>query len=47
MSIAEQMSRTLQKTVVSTNIKERLDFSCAIVSPDGSTVANAPMPQLS
>ncbi|KAK7429162.1 hypothetical protein QQZ08_004377 [Neonectria magnoliae] len=30
MSIAEQMGRTLQKTAVSTNIKERLDFSCAI-----------------
>lgn len=35
MSIAEQMGRTLQKTSVSTNIKERLDFSCAIFSPDG------------
>lgn len=42
MSIAEQMGRTLQKTAVSTNIKERLDFSCAIFSPDGGLVANAP-----
>lgn len=42
MSIAEQMGRTLQKTSVSTNMKERLDFSCAIFSPDGGLVANAP-----
>lgn len=42
MSIAEQMGLTLQKTSVSTNIKERLDFSCAIFSPDGGLVANAP-----
>lgn len=42
MSIAEQMGRTLQKTSVSTNIKERLDFSCAVFSPDGGLVANAP-----
>ena len=42
MSIAEQMGRTLQRTSVSTNIKERLDFSCAIFSPDGGLVANAP-----
>ncbi|KAF5136832.1 5-oxoprolinase [Metarhizium anisopliae] len=42
MSIAEQMGRTLKKTAVSTNIKERLDFSCAIFSPDGGLVANAP-----
>lgn len=42
MSIAEQMGRTLQKTAVSTNIKERLDFSCALFSPDGGLVANAP-----
>lgn len=34
MSIAEQMGRTLQKTSISINIKERLDFSCAIFSPD-------------
>ncbi|KAI1761334.1 Hydantoinase B/oxoprolinase-domain-containing protein [Hypoxylon sp. FL1150] len=42
MSIAEKMGQTLQKTAVSTNIKERLDFSCAIFSPDGGLVANAP-----
>ncbi|CAK7232747.1 hypothetical protein SCUCBS95973_008360 [Sporothrix curviconia] len=42
MGIAEQMGRTLQKTSVSTNIKERLDFSCALFSEDGKLVANAP-----
>ena len=40
MSIAEQMGRTLQKTSVSLNIKERLDFSCAIFGPGGDLVAN-------
>lgn len=42
MSIAEQMGRHLQRTSVSTTIKERLDFSCAIFSPEGNLVANAP-----
>eukprot|EP01083_Nonionella_stella_P253436 872043_1 len=42
MSIAEQMGRALQRTSVSTNIKERLDFSCAIFGPNGDLVANAP-----
>jgi 5-oxoprolinase (ATP-hydrolysing) len=42
MSIAEQMGHALQKTSVSVNIKERLDFSCALFSPDGRLVANAP-----
>jgi 5-oxoprolinase (ATP-hydrolysing) len=42
MSIAEQMGMTLQKTSVSTNIKERLDFSCAIFGPTGNLIANAP-----
>lgn len=42
MGIAEQMGRALQKTSVSTNIKERLDFSCTVFAPDGSLVANAP-----
>ena len=42
MSIAEQMGRTLQRTSVSTNIKERKDFSCAIFGPAGGLVANAP-----
>ena len=36
------MGRTLQRTSISTNIKERLDFSCAIFGPDGNLVANAP-----
>ena len=35
MSIAEQMGVTLEKTAYSTNIKERLDFSCAVFDPDG------------
>lgn len=42
MSVAEQMGRALQKTSVSANIKERLDFSCAIFTPEGDLVANAP-----
>lgn len=42
MGVAEQMGRALQKTSVSTNIKERLDFSCTVFSPDGGLVANAP-----
>ena len=42
MSIAEQMGRTLQRTAISTNIKERLDFSCAIFDKTGGLVANAP-----
>ncbi len=42
MSIAEQMGRVLQRTALSTNIKERLDFSCAIFDQDGGLVANAP-----
>lgn len=37
-----QMGRTLQKTSISTNIKERLDYSCAIFSQSGGLVANAP-----
>ena len=42
MSIAEQMGGTLEKTALSVNIKERLDFSCAIFAADGSLIANAP-----
>ncbi|MGD1888887.1 MAG: hydantoinase B/oxoprolinase family protein [Cohaesibacteraceae bacterium] len=42
MSIAEQMGETLQKTASSVNIKERLDFSCAVFDKDGALVANAP-----
>lgn len=40
MAIAEMMGRTLQKTAVSANIAERLDFSCALFGPDGGLVAN-------
>ena len=42
MSIAEQMGVTLQNTAYSLNIKERLDFSCAIFDASGTLVANAP-----
>ena len=42
MSIAEQMGFVLANTAVSVNIKERLDFSCAIFNTDGALVANAP-----
>ncbi|HWL51481.1 MAG TPA: hydantoinase B/oxoprolinase family protein [Chthoniobacteraceae bacterium] len=42
MSIAEQMGVTLQNTASSVNIKERLDFSCAIFDRTGALVANAP-----
>jgi 5-oxoprolinase (ATP-hydrolysing) len=42
MSIAEQMGVALQNTAYSVNIKERLDFSCAVFGPTGLLVANAP-----
>ncbi|AXV17453.1 5-oxoprolinase [Neorhizobium sp. SOG26] len=42
MSIAEQMGVTLQNTASSVNIKERLDFSCAVFDENGALVANAP-----
>ncbi|NVD40181.1 hydantoinase B/oxoprolinase family protein [Ensifer sp. HO-A22] len=42
MSIAEQMGVTLQNTAYSVNIKERLDFSCAVFDNRGNLVANAP-----
>lgn len=42
MSIAEQMGSVLEKTAVSVNIKERLDFSCAIFDAGGDLIANAP-----
>jgi 5-oxoprolinase (ATP-hydrolysing) len=42
MSIAEQMGATLANTAYSVNIKERLDFSCALFDADGNLVANAP-----
>lgn len=42
MDIAEQMGNSLQKTSVSVNVKERLDFSCALFDAQGNLVANAP-----
>jgi 5-oxoprolinase (ATP-hydrolysing) len=42
MSIAEQMGAVLRNTAVSTNIKERLDYSCAVFDREGGLVANAP-----
>ena len=42
MGIAESMGRTLQRTATSVNIKERLDFSCALFDSAGGLVANAP-----
>jgi 5-oxoprolinase (ATP-hydrolysing) len=42
MSIAEQMGVTLGNTAYSVNIKERLDYSCALFAADGALIANAP-----
>jgi 5-oxoprolinase (ATP-hydrolysing) len=42
MSIAEQMGVTLANTATSVNIKERLDFSCALFDEQGNLIANAP-----
>ena len=42
MNIAEQMGLRLQNTAYSVNIKERLDFSCALFNADGDLIANAP-----
>nr|WP_321497097.1 hydantoinase B/oxoprolinase family protein [uncultured Methanolobus sp.] len=42
MSIAQQMGYTLQNTAYSVNIKERLDFSCAVFNRNGDLIANAP-----
>jgi 5-oxoprolinase (ATP-hydrolysing) len=42
MSIAEQMGLRLQNTAFSVNIKERLDFSCALFDAEGNLIANAP-----
>ncbi|MHB8283829.1 MAG: hydantoinase/oxoprolinase family protein, partial [Caulobacteraceae bacterium] len=42
MAIAEQMGVALQNTAYSVNIKERLDFSCALFDADGALIANAP-----
>lgn len=41
-SIADQMGETLKRTSLSTNVKERLDFSCALFDPSGGLVVNAP-----
>ena len=41
MNVAEQMGVVLENTAVSVNIKERLDFSCAIFDPTGELIANA------
>ncbi|MCW5774754.1 MAG: hydantoinase B/oxoprolinase family protein, partial [Rhodospirillaceae bacterium] len=42
MSIAEQMGAVLENTSYSVNMKERLDFSCALFDPKGDLIANAP-----
>ena len=42
MTIAENMGALLQRTALSVNIKERLDFSCALLDADGKLIANAP-----
>ena len=42
MAIAEEMGVALQNTASSVNIKERLDFSCAVFNRDGELIANAP-----
>ncbi len=42
MAIAEEMGVVLQSTATSVNIKERLDFSCALFDPTGALIANAP-----
>ncbi|TNE66409.1 MAG: 5-oxoprolinase [Alphaproteobacteria bacterium] len=42
MSVAEEMGAVLAKTAHSVNVKERLDFSCAVFDRDGNLIANAP-----
>ena len=42
MSVAEQMGLVLRNTSQSVNVKERLDFSCAVFDPEGNLIANAP-----
>lgn len=46
MAIAEQMGRALQKTSVSTNVKERLDYSCALFDEIGGLVANGELSKI-
>ena len=41
-SLVREMGERLERTAVSTNVKERLDFSCALLDPQGSLVVNAP-----
>lgn len=41
-AVAQEMGEMLRRTAVSTNVKERLDFSCALLDPEGSLVVNAP-----
>ncbi len=41
-SVAEQMGEMLQRTSISVNVKERLDFSCALLDKDGNLIVNAP-----
>ena len=41
-SIAEEMGNMFQRTALSVNVKERLDFSCGLLSPEGELVVNAP-----
>jgi len=41
-ALAREMGDMLERTALSTNVKERLDFSCALLGPDGELVVNAP-----
>ena len=41
-AIAEQMGEILRRTALSVNVKDRLDFSCALLSPNGELIVNAP-----
>ena len=41
-AVAREMGELLRRTALSTNVKERLDFSCALLDPDGELVVNAP-----
>jgi 5-oxoprolinase (ATP-hydrolysing) len=41
-NLVQEMGERLERTAVSTNVKERLDFSCALLDPQGSLVVNAP-----
>jgi 5-oxoprolinase (ATP-hydrolysing) len=41
-AVAREMGEMLRRTAISTNVKERLDFSCAVLDPDGELVVNAP-----